>query len=160
MAIIFDIDDRQSYRETFLFQPFWETVLKWLAEIDTGTPTGKYDIDRVLGIKATITHNDSLTAKTTLFDAHLTHIHVHYCIIGIESIVFTSNTDLETAQAYDVKKDIVFFKPPKYKHRAIMTPGTVVILLAKDAHHPLQQIPDSEPPIRKAVVTIPLTALL
>jgi YhcH/YjgK/YiaL family protein len=163
MAIIFDIKQRQQFREQLLFHPFWRKVLDWLASCHQDIKVGEYTIDARSGIVATVTEPNlsKLPKHPALapFEAHTAYIDVHYCLQGFETINHAPITQGVNPQQFD-HRDVTLYDYGQHRYSStLMVPGLVAIFFPGHAHRPHQQSPFSNGPAKQVVIKIPLTAL-
>ena len=163
MAVIFDIRDQQSIRETTLVTSVWTTILGWLEQASKRIPTGEIDIDGRLGIRAVISQIKlpvpNTTAKRATLEVHQKNIDVHCCFTGQERIDYNSSTSLLIVQKYDQETDTALFLPTRYSHNVFMRPGIVAVFFPTDAHRPLQQVHPENKFVKKVVIKLPIKAL-
>jgi YhcH/YjgK/YiaL family protein len=74
--------------------------------------------------------------KERRFEAHKRYIDVQVVLEGEERIDVSLEKDLPILEAYDEKKEVMFFKPPKEFASLTLRPGCFAVFYPHDIHRP------------------------
>ncbi len=87
------------------------------------------------------------------FEGHRRYIDVQVLLEGEESIEVSLDEDLQTIEAYDEKRDVMFLKPPQHAASLVMKPGCFGVFFPHDIHRPGCHLQDRSR-VRKIVMKV------
>lgn len=95
-------------------------------------------------------------AAKARFETHRRFVDLQYIVEGYEIMEWIPRRDLAEDGAYDVEKDVVFYRPAPPSVRLEAGPGFFAIFTPLDAHRGAIELPGRSPNVLKLVVKIPV----
>lgn len=105
-------------------------------------------------VYASINEYSTKDFENCFFEAHNNYIDIQILLKGVERLDFTAVEGLEIKDAYDEKRDILFFKDEERDvHSIKLEKGVFVVLYPHEAHKPQMNFNEVHP-VKKVVVKI------
>jgi len=132
----------------------WGKVISFLENLNADSDEGKYEIQGE-DIYARVSTIDTLNPADSVLEAHRNYADVQVVLDGVERLDWFPIEGLDTKEAYDEKRDVVFFVPDQSAKAQIeMHPGNFVLLYPQDAHMPMLMAGDDSQKVKKVVVKV------
>ena len=90
------------------------------------------------------------------WEAHHRAADIQCVIRGQEWIGIAPRKNLQTSEAYDEARDVLFLQPPSRPSRLFLEPGVCAVLLPSDAHAPQGVVESAMATSLRVVVKVPL----
>ena len=144
--IIDDISNIKKYEKLIP-----ENIIEFLTNLKSDINAGRYEIDSVNYVN--IDEYTPRDVNLCKFEAHKDYIDIQMVLQGEEAIDITGVKDLEISEAYDAKRDIMFFKSDiKDFDRIHLTPYKFILIYPHEAHRP--QVKTTDTNVKKAVAKV------
>ena len=112
-----------------------EKALEIIEDLDWETvECGTYTVDD--DIFYMVQEYETKHPQEARYEAHEKYVDIQYIVKGEERMEFADATKLKVDEAYNKKKDVVFFKEPKVIDAFIVSAGDYRIFYPEDAHRP------------------------
>jgi len=149
---------KRHQNEAVHYAPALERALAFLREHDfTTMETGRYELEGEGGclMYANLDRYETKPVEICFPEAHRRYIDVQYVVEGSEYFGWCMlSPDLEVHEAYDEKRDIMFFERLLPESVCTLKAGDFAILEPKDVHRPCGMIGDTPQPVTKVVVKV------
>lgn len=95
---------------------------------------GRFDVDD--NFFYSVLEYDTSATEPEKLESHRKWIDIQWIVEGTEEIDCADISGLEIMEEYNEEKDIMFWKPRENMMRAVLSPGSYVVLYPEDAHAP------------------------
>lgn len=112
-----------------------DEAIEYIKSLDIGRlGRGRFDVDDDF-YYSVLEYDISATGPEKL-ESHRKWIDIQWIVEGTEEIDCANISGLEILEKYDEERDIMFWKPREDMMRAVLSPGSYVVLYPEDAHAP------------------------
>ncbi len=86
-------------------------------------------------------------------ESHKRYVDIQWIVSGEEKISVSDVVNLKVMEAYDEKKDVMFWEGTENMMETVLTAGSYVVLYPKDAHMPGQAV-EAPGKVKKFVIKV------
>lgn len=131
-------------------------ITDFLKSLKADIVPGRYELG--CGVYANVDVYEPKEFEACKFEAHKKYIDIQMLLDGEERLDYTPVNGLEVSEAYDEKRDVMFFRnPAKSVDGVILKPYKFAFINTWEAHKP--QISTGCKQVKKVVVKIPVNIL-
>jgi len=125
----------------YLKKDIYDKAVFFLNQVTEDMPEGEYPIDGD-AVFARVMSYHTKTPENCKIEAHNNYIDIQASITGAEGIGVYCRDSLVEEEAYDGKKDVVFYnkKAATQIVHTVNIPGYFTMLFPEDAHSPQEQV--------------------
>jgi YhcH/YjgK/YiaL family protein len=134
--------DRAAFEKHYRAdKALWDKAFEFLNRKDLATlPPGKYPIAGE-EVFATITDKPSKEFSVSEWESHRKYLDIHYVITGKQKLGIATLGEVTVREAYDPKRDVVFYNDIGKGKYYIAGPSTFFICYPENPHRPDIKVP-------------------
>lgn len=130
-----------------------DKVADFLKNLSPQSQTGHYEIDETA--YANIDVYETKSIENCKFEAHKKYIDIQMLLEGEEELDYISVDKLNVSEAYDAKRDVMFFANPKESPDTLqLEPFKFAFIYPHEAHRPQMNSGSKSHKVKKVVVKI------
>lgn len=148
------ITDKLEKLERYVPEKYKKEILQWAESVNKDIEEGDYPIAGEEVYARVLSYHTKKEADCKI-EAHDRYVDIQSVICGVEGIQVYNRESLEEEQAYDLQKDVTFYKKSQSPYLGVsIEEGHFAVFFPEEAHQPEISFPGDCPEIKKFVIKI------